>query len=172
MKEKRKQMLDNLKKKQDFRVSVGKSKWHIYTSFNQNWDLRELLDDEICIEFDMPKDYGMTLQQFRDTISFPAVNDTAINLYNAGLGFEIWDHKGKSPHIHIRDLPISHLEPKERKIMKQVITRKYVPEKYNNYTDFSLCGIHLVSIEWSQHWKKKYSWKKLLFKHKASGILQ
>ena len=163
----RQEFLDKLKQEQDFRVSKGKSKWHQYTTFNQTWDLREILDDEVVIEFDMPKEYEGRLQDFRNEVSLPAVNDTCIELTNAGLSFDVWDHKGKSPHIHIRNLDIKHLDYPQRTTFKKVFTKKFVPEKYHMYADYSLCNTHLVSIEWSYHWKGKYSWKKLLFEHKA-----
>ena len=144
--------LEAHKNKQNFRVSIGKSKWINYVNFDPNYNLREVLRDEIVIEFDS-EDINIVV---------PAINFTGINLYNAGLKFEWWDHGGRSPHLHIRDLPITHLEKKELKLFKETFIKHYVPVEYHKWADLSLCGIHLVALEYSPHWKGKYGVKKLI----------
>jgi|TARA_R100000501_G_C2626010_1_gene119574 hypothetical protein len=163
---KRKSTLDFYKTKQDFRVSVGKSVWQGYKGYNflPSYNLREILNDEIVIEFDM-KNWNKSMRTFQNEISWPAINLTAVNLYNAGISFEIWDHDGKSPHIHIHDLKrIKNLPADKRKLFKKIFIRNFVPIEYLFYADDSLTGISLIALENSKHWKGKYSVKKLLAK--------
>lgn len=149
---KREQKLNFHRQKQPFRVAVGKSKWVNYETFNPAYNLREILKDEIVIEFDTDS---------RD-IAYEGINFTAINLYRAGYTFSIWEHGGRSPHLHIHNLPITHLSKGKLREFKKFFIRKFVPEKYLDYVDFSLCGIHLIAIEWSNHWKGCYGIKRLL----------
>lgn len=148
----RKNLLASYRLKQQFRVSIGKSKWINYESFNEQYNLREILNDEVVIEFDTPD----------QNIVVPAISQTGINLVNARYTFEYWDHGGKSPHLHIHDLPIAHLEPSKRSLFKKMFIKKYVPEEYHKYVDLSLTGVHLVAIEWANHWKGCYGVKKLI----------
>ena len=149
---KRKQLLDTFRFQQSFRVAIGKSTWIEYQEFNPDYNLREILDNEIVIEFDTDSD-----------TSWIATNETAINLYNAGYSFEIWEHKGRSPHIHIHDLPITTLTPQARAMFKKLFIRKYTPQEYIRWVDLSLTGIHLVRLEYSSCWKGKYGIKELVY---------
>lgn len=148
----RKELLDFYKTKQDFRVAIGKSEWIYYSSFNQLYNLREILNDEIVIEFDS-KDSELV---------YKAISETAINLRRAGYTFELWEHGGKSPHIHIHNLPIKELDKNKRALFKKIFIRKYVPLDYLPYVDLSLTGIHLIAIEWMFHWKGCYGYKELI----------
>ncbi len=142
---------------QPFRVAVGKSYWHWYNSemlFPQSWNLREILRNEIVIEFDNVE---------RD-IALEACRLTTENLKQLNISFEVWDHMGKSPHLHIHNLPIPQLSKNKLKEFKKFLVRKFVPEEYHEVVDFSLCGIHLVAIENVNHWKGKYEVKKLIWK--------
>lgn len=153
---KRKRLLDSYRKKQSFRVAKGKSKWVEYNEFDRGYNLREILNDEIVIEFDSDN----------ENLTWSAINFTAINLYNAEIEFEIWNHEGKSPHLHIHNLPIVNLTPDKRKLFKKLFIRKYVPKEYLEWVDISLTGIHLIAIEWAEHWKGHYEVKRLLNKWK------
>lgn len=148
----RKELLDGLKQKQPFRVAIGKNTWQPYETFDEAYNLREILDDEIVIEFDST-DQERVLR---------AIGQTGVNLRRGGIIFEMWDHGGKSPHLHIRDLPIKHLTPSERAIFKKVFIRTYVDKEDLPMVDFSLTGIHLIAIEWAEHWKGCYGVKKLI----------
>lgn len=151
----RRQLLNSYKMKQSFRISKGKSKWENFENTNfrhlDHCDLREILDDEVVIEFD---------SEDRNW-NWKAIMDTGCNLYEAGYHFEIWDHGGKSPHLHIHDLPISNLSDDKRKTFKKLFIRKYVDLEFLPKVDFSLTGIHLVAIEYQKHWKGKYGTKVL-----------
>ena len=165
--ENRRYLLDSFKKKQNFRVSYGIGKWFYYRDFSMKIKLRQVMDDEIVIEFDSTtyeRELGVKWEEmneieknyFKEEISLPAIESTRNNLYNAGLLFEIWSHEGKSPHIHIHNLPIAHLSKKERKLWKETFIKNYVSKKYHKYMDLSLCGIHLVALEWCKHYKGDY----------------
>lgn len=150
--EKRRKLLDSYRKKQPFRVAIGTSTWNNYTKFNPNYNLREILDDEIVIEFDCnDKD-----------LCWKGINFTAINLHQSGYKFEIYDHGGKSPHLHLHNLPIKHLTKEERHAFKKLFIKKYVPEEYFKWADMSLTGVHLIAIEFCFHWKGCYETKELL----------
>ena len=170
--------LFQLRTKQPFRVSQGKSQWFMYeyphnyhkTTENkpplQLINLREILDDEIVIEFDMPKKFKGGIKKFRQDISLPATKTTSQNLIKDNINFDIWEHLGKSPHIHIHNLPIKQLNKEERKIWKETFIFLYTPKAYHKFIDTSLCGCHLIALEWANHWKKIYSTKKLIFSFK------
>src|SRR3989338_1329145 len=147
----REKLLKEFKEKQLFRVTTGKTKWVPYESFNESYNQREILKDEIVIEFDS-KDLEAVMK---------AISQTGINLLKK-YTFEYWDHGGKSPHLHIRDLPIAHLNDNERAIFKKMFIKKYVPLEYLNYVDFSLTGTHLIALEWANHWKGHYGIKRLI----------
>jgi len=151
---KRKDFLQHLKSKQSFRVSIGKNKWIDYEKFDPNYNQREILNDEVVIEFDT----------LNEKIAWYGTHLTCINLLNAGYDFELWEHGGKSPHIHIRDLNCGNLDPENRRMFKKLFIRKYVPEDYLKWVDYSLTGIHLIAMEWQFHWKGCYTYKTLLTK--------
>lgn len=155
----RKELLQTYLKKQPFRVAVGKSQWIPYTHFEENYNLREILNDEVVIEFD-EKHFKGTLEEFKE-FSWKATLDTGVKLYQAGYTFEIWEHGGKSPHIHIHNLPIGHLSPEKRALFKKLFIRKYVDLDFLPFVDISLTGIHLIALEWANHWKGKYKVKEL-----------
>jgi len=150
----RKELLNSYKKKQEFRVAYGKSKWINYESFDAKWNLREVLNDEIIIEFDTDD----------KNKAYEGINFTGINLYNEGISFSIWDHGGRSPHMHVQELPIAHLEKEKRALFKKMFIRKYVPLEYLDCVDYSLTGIHMLRIEWGKCFKNKYGIKILLNK--------
>lgn len=147
-------LLAKLSTLQTFRVAVGKSKWVQYEGFRQDYNLREILKNEVVIEFD-------TLQQKR---AWFGTHETCINLLNAGYNFEVWDHGGKSPHIHVRGLPIGSLDGDNLRQFKKIFIRKYVPQEYLDVVDYSLTGIHLIALEYQFHWKGCYGYKILLTK--------
>lgn len=145
-------LLYTYSQKQSFRVAIGKSEWIPYKTFDLKYNLREILDDEIVIEFDCT-DLEIVLR---------AISGTGINLRKAGITFEYWEHGGKSPHLHIHNLPIGHLEPDKRALFKKMFIKKYVPPELFKWVDLSLTGIHLIALEWAEHWKGCYGVKKLV----------
>lgn len=148
----RRERLDAYKQKQPFRVTIGKSAWQTYEKFDERYNMREILDDEIVCEFDCD-DLEIVVR---------AISQTGLNLLNAGYVFEYWEHGGKSPHLHIHNLPIKHLSPSDRAMFKKIFLKKYVPVEYLQYVDMSLTGIHMIALEWSEHWKGCYGVKRLI----------
>lgn len=152
----RKNLLDNYRKKQPLRVAIGKSNWLYYEpeKFNPAYNLREILNDEIVIEFDTDKE-----------LASKGIMQTAYNLALAGYSFEIWNHNGRSPHLHIHNLKdihkvtIGNLEQNKLKMFKKLFIRKYVSIDFLKYVDLTLTGIHLVRLEYSPCWKGKYDVK-------------
>jgi hypothetical protein len=161
--EARKFLLDWYRKKQSFRVSIGKSTWTPYETgkFNEKYNQREILNDEIVIEFDTD-DLEIVCN---------AINQTGLNLLKAGIEFEYWEHGGKSPHLHIHDLPISEFDTNKRTLFKKMFLKRYIPKEYFQFVDMNLTGIHLIALEWAEHWKGNYGIKKLIsiFKEKESN---
>ena len=152
LEQKRKDILDSFAKKQAFRVAIGTSAWINYEIFTPAYNLREILNDEVVIEFDTDR-----------AVSLIATEKTKLNLHNAGYTFEIWDHNGRSPHIHIHNLPIANLDPKKKSTFKKLFIKKYVPLEYQIFVDSSLTGIHLIRLEYSPCWKGKYGIKELIY---------
>jgi len=153
--QKRQFLLEQYRKKQPFRVAIGKSTWHPYNTFNPAFNLREILKDEIVIEFDT------------DNLEacMRAISSTGLALYNAGYYFEWWDHGGRSPHLHIKNLEIPQeiLSDKDKlRAFKKAFIKTYVSPEYHGIVDIGLAGIHLIAIEFAQHWKGKYGIKKLV----------
>lgn len=172
-KAKRKALLDGLALKQPFRVAIGKSQWVPYTSFDERYNLREILRDEVVIEFDSPKPLDQMSAQERhnfDEMVMRAIGETGINLMNAGYDFEYWDHWGKSPHLHIRDLPITQFDDAKRKLFKEMFIKRYVPKEYHHSVDLSLAGIKLIALEWAPHWKGCYQVKTLTATFIGRGV--
>lgn len=140
---KRKKLLDLYSTKQIFRVAIGKSTWVEYKQFDEKYNLREILNDEIVIELDSDDKNLVT----------KAIRQTCINLSQANLIFELWDHGGRSPHIHIHNLPITQYSPDQRKKFKELFIKRYVPKEYLKFVDLSLTGVHLIALEYAPHWK-------------------
>ncbi|MBR9704209.1 hypothetical protein GOV12_02265 [Candidatus Pacearchaeota archaeon] len=181
------ELLKYYSSKQPFRISKGKSTWYQYDTNITNVSditLREILKDEIIIEVDdtlfyknkkefsdevinffscnlnyhIPKIFFFLFQSFSQHI----INLTSNNLKKDNITFEVWNHGGKSPHLHIHNIPIAHLSKDELKIWKESFIDCYVPSEYLIFADKSLCGVHLVALEGVKHWKGKYEIKKLL----------
>lgn len=143
----REELLHNLSKKQDFWVWDGlkEHKWEIYKEFKPEYVLRQVLDDEVVIEFDCD-DLEIVVK---------AISGTGLNLLKAGIIFEYWDFENaRSPHLHIHNLPIKHYSEQQRKTFKKLFIARYVPLEYLAYVDKTLIDPkHLIALEWSQHWK-------------------
>ncbi|MCL5018664.1 MAG: hypothetical protein M1416_02790 [Candidatus Pacearchaeota archaeon] len=154
LEKRRKILLDKYKAKQPFRVTIGKSRWMPYETFNPAYNLREILLDEVVIEFDIEN----------KDLALEGINLTATSLHNARIKFEIWEHGGKSPHLHVHNLPITHLSKEQLRAFKKFFIKKFVPAEYLPYVDFSLCGTHLIALEWANHWKGCYKIKTLIKK--------
>ena len=109
-------------------------------NFKPAWEgkdprFREIDKDEIIIEFDnCNRKEGLEYAE------------KTIKKINGRYRLEIWDHNGKSPHIHIKNIRgLKELTPKQRALYKKSFLRKYAgnPDK----ADVSLCTKHLIAKE-------------------------
>lgn len=145
----RKQHLDWLKEQGSFRAvpsinTTWKSDKFLYHYFKPELVLREVLPHEIIIEFDGYE--GHTRAE-----AVRLVKETCRKLSEAEFQYIVFDHEGKSPHIHIFIEGLDKLPYEKRTDYKKAFIKKYstCPEK----TDMSLCGSHLVALEYAPHFK-------------------
>ena len=104
--------------------------------------LREIAQDEIVIEFDTVNDRKSAI----------LVNITIRKLWNDNYNFYVYDHKGKSPHIHIYG--ISALDDMDSRLAS--FYKKEFIKKYANHpeTDMSLTRqSQLIAFEFRSHFK-------------------
>lgn len=119
--------------------------------------LRPIASNEVVIEFEGSRKENEEW-----------LHETENLLFNHS--FEVYDHNGKSSHLHLRIEGLEKLDPKERQKYKKEFIKKYTPE--GSIPDFSLCNNrHLVASEGFLHFKrsrlgeekaKHYTVKKLL----------
>ncbi len=141
---KRKETLDKYAKKQDFFVWDGnpKHKWETYREFKPEYCLRQVLDDEIVIEFDI-NDLELVGK---------AVEKVETALKKEKIPFECWNYEGsRSPHLHIHSLPIKNMGKEQRTAFKKAFVGEIA--KGLPYDESLLTGKHLIALEYSQHWK-------------------
>lgn len=141
---KRKELLDKYAQKQDFWVwdCIEGHKWEIYNKFNPKYCLRQVLDDEIVLELDSDN-----LE-----LVMKGISQIGLTLQAQGITFEYWDHEGtRSPHIHIHNLPIKHLNKEQRTAFKRAFAKQVASGL--PYDDSLLTGKHMIALEYSQHWK-------------------
>ena len=107
--------------------------------------LRYILPDEIVIEFDhVKRDEGVALAK-----------QTVEILTTAGFSGHLYDHGGKSPHIHLSIPGLQSLSDAERKVYKENFLQRYAADKER--VDRSLCtSKHLIASEGLAHWKKNF----------------
>jgi len=179
----REKMLNEFKQQQEFLITSGKydekqdkvfyMKWKVYKNFLCAYNLRQVLKNEVIIEFDFD-DKAYTLDDMR-RLSNQAIEITKQSLKNNNISFEIWDFNGKSPHLHIKNLPISKYEDNVRPKIKLTIAKKYVPNEYHELIDTSNLGNKtMIALEWCQHFKKTKGGinrgvKTLIYSYNANG---
>ena len=116
--------------------------------------LREILNDEIVIEFDGQQyieNYG--LDKFRKAAE-TLINKTIENLKSRAFSFRAYDHGGKCPHIHLFLSGLNKHEGAELKTIKEKFIESVIPETPELISyDASLCGTHLIAMEYQPHWK-------------------
>jgi len=119
------------------------NKWERKRGLKENAILREICPDEIVIEFDSDT------QERGRRLAKKTITKLLANSYN----FFVFDHGGRSPHIHVYG--IYGLEKEHPEVIRQY--KKEFLKKYAPYpeTDHSLTGIHLVAVEFKPHFKHK-----------------
>ncbi len=121
--------------------------------------LRKIATDEIVIEHDdCTREEGLKF------------TDDTVKKLGGKYSFEVWDHNGKCPHIHVRNIiGLRELSPKKRMGYKKSFLLKYAgnPDK----VDLSLTGKHMIAKENAPHWKilaknmTNYKTKRLISDH-------
>lgn len=120
----------------------------------KNWkNLRLISRNEIVLDCDN--------KEFGDL----GIKQVGLMMSIKGYKLEVWNHGGKSYHIHIKDIPhISKLSDKSNKLYKELITKRYIAEAkcyvgnkhYFKDFDFSVCRINnLIAEENKPHHRSK-----------------
>lgn len=138
----------------------------LYKSFHPSHCLREMLPGEVVLEFDGY--VGQTKEESRTL-----AHATCQRLDTASIAYIMFDHQGKSPHIHVFIEGLAELTIEQRKSYKERFVHKYSADPAK--TDMSLCGEHLIACEYLHHWKYghlKLEVRNMLVKHKIDGCLQ
>lgn len=151
---------------------------YLYDGIKTNYKLRQVLPNEIVIEFDFKEEfiknsirYKKAQEQAQD-----GINKVKEYLISNNIYFWLTDHKGKSPHIRLLIEGLENYPDDERKKYKMFFIEEILSNlmfyqndiKYDN----SLCGIHLVSMEGKPHWKTIYKGEieKLIFENESGEI--
>ena len=108
--------------------------------------VRGIKKDEIIIEFDKP----ITREQ-----AVKAVKQTYDNVIKVGYSVEVYDHTGRSPHLHIKNIKgLEELTQGHRKQYRLAFYDKYVPNEFRKYVDESFTSsFRWVALEGVQHYK-------------------
>lgn len=136
-----------------------------YRTFSPQLVLRELLPGEIVIEFD-----GYEGQSREEAERLVAL--TCDKLDADGLHYIVFDHWGKSPHIHLWVAGLEGLSKDRRRAYKEAFIRKYAGDPAK--ADMSLAGEHLIATEYLFHWKynnRKSEVRNMLSKSKILGVV-
>lgn len=121
-------------------------KWSYDPSrFSPDLRLRTVLDGEIVVEYD-----GIERNE-----SIKNITLTCGRLREAGYTYEVFDHGGVSPHIHLYIPELVNLPQDRRQEYKRLFLDKYAKDFI--HADMSLTGIHLIALEFAPHWKTKYN---------------
>lgn len=108
--------------------------------------LRKIEPNEIIIEFDhVQRKEGLALvEKVKEILKKKKVN------------YEIYDHGGKSPHIHIKNIiGLDQFPEDQQKLYKTLFLKSLLPE-YFPLMDKTLCNRdHLIATEGETHHKKK-----------------
>ena len=157
-----------LKEHESKRFKVGATKsnikrgkwWEDYRdcNYNPNINLIEIAGNELIIEFDEESKIEKSKKSTQEQ-RIKAIEETIANIEKDNIGYELFDHKGKCPHLEIR------LNKNATKEEKEGIIKYYVPIDSWEFADTSLCGEnHLIAVRYAKHWK--YGTIKELVKNK------
>jgi len=119
---------------------------------SKSYKHRQGMPNEIRIEFDS-EDKGK---------NWESINQTAINLWEAGYSFAIfYVEGGRSPHLHIYDIDeLDNFPIEKRNLYRTKFLKKFCPK--GSDPDLGLCDEkHLCALEFATHFKYHKS-KKLL----------
>lgn len=141
------------KESEDPRVAIFfKKEWEEIRNNGGTATYQRLLkDDEIVIEFDFPE--KMNNQNARK-LGLNLINKTEKRLADK-YHYEIWDHGGKSPHLHIKNIKgLAELEKDVRLAYKAVFCKKYSADFERTDKGYYSKERVLIQKENTPHWKK------------------
>jgi len=124
-------------------------------------NLRSQAKDEFIMEYDLPN----------KKLSNKLVKITAKRLKAHGYNYMIFDHAGKSPHIHIYNIKgLDLIDHELRSIYLSLLIKKY--GRYGDYdSDHCFCkNYQIVAKEWRPHFK--YGTIKNLIDYRWDGTLE
>ena len=134
-------------------VEVKQEQNICYNCYKTINNFREIASNEIVLDNDNQK-YGEL-----------AIRQVCLHMSLKGYKIEIWNHKGKSYHAHIKDIPlIDKLSKEQNQFYKELIIKRYIEETkkiigeqlYLNDFDFSVCRYnHLIAEENKLHYRTK-----------------
>lgn len=136
-----------------------------YRTFSPQLVLRELLPGEIVIEFDGYE--GQTRAEAERLVS-----QTCDKLDADGLRYIVFDHGGKSPHIHLWVAGLDVIPKQQRRRYKERFIQRYAADP--GKADLSLAGEHLIATEYLFHWKyntRKVEVRNMLEKSRILGVV-
>lgn len=135
-------------------IEIRKDQKVCFDCFKKAKNLRHIRRNELVLDCDNQLGFGNL-----------AIRQVALMMCVKGYRIEIWNHQGKSYHIHIKDIPfISELPDKANVRYKELVIKKYIAEAihyvgdkdYFKDFDFSVCRIdHLIAEENKPHHRSK-----------------
>lgn len=153
---------------------------YLYNGTITNQNLREILQNELVIEFDSLKECVIGSDEFKKnrTEAVEWINKLKTILINQNVQFYITDHVGKSPHIRFQIDGLQHYNKNYAGYYKL----KYVEHllKKLNFSSENLLldrGLltskhKLISLEHQPHWKAKYGGQteKIIFENSGTQL--
>ncbi|MFA6023107.1 MAG: phage/plasmid primase, P4 family [Candidatus Pacearchaeota archaeon] len=151
----------------DKKENIDKSKWkkdYRDEKYDPQINLIEINENELVGEIDEES----KIKENRGKVCtkeerYKWIDETIAKLESENVGYDLFDHKGKCPHIHL------FLNKEANKNKKESILKYYFPKDSWEFVDTSLCGSHLIAVPYSPHYK--YGTIKDLIKNKGGLII-
>lgn len=141
-----------------------------YCYFNKHWNTRTMFYSEFVLEFDKPKKWTMTNEEFLNNYAVPGICSAVVKLVENKVPFTIWYCQGmKSPHLRIYEIIPRELNREQRQKIRMLLAQRIVEPPFQQYVDTSLFTEHKVALEFSKHWKYN-KMLKLFIEVKYDGI--
>lgn len=125
-------------------VRETKDKRKSYDTIRDQAKLRTIATDEIVIEFDCDRLRALKL-----------CKDTVRRLKANNYDYYVFDHNGRSPHIHVYNVPLLKYDEDIRKEYIRLFLGKYTGSLSlkNKVVDTSLISNSLIAMEFKEHFK-------------------
>lgn len=144
---------------------------YLYNGNIENQNLRQIMSNEIIIEFDFLKDGNHREEALKYIEKIKEI------LILQNINFYITDHKGKSPHIRfivkgLENYDFNYIKSYKEKLVNEML-KSIKFSSLNLTVDNSLLNsqFKLISLENRPHWKKKYneSIEEIIFKNESDN---